>query len=145
LLAIPQGFAMALGNRLVTFRGKANVTSLDLPGQALRLTGTPPHTKPAVVVSMDHGAIIHWLDSKEWQELDRDIASPQATFIPGGPLVLLAGLHLILLEGDSRGMYQVTRMQLSGQPPAAVSPTDQPSQFALLDRNGQVTVYHCSR
>jgi hypothetical protein len=142
LQALPHGFAIALGNRLVISHGDSALRSIDLPGQAVRLASAPPHTRPALVISLEHGAVLHWLGSGDYVELDRDCPAPQATFIPGGPLILLSGLQLILLEVDSRGVHQVTRMDLTQPAPIAVSPTDQPNRFALLQPNGQMTIYH---
>ena len=78
-------------------------------------------------------------------ELDRDLQSPLGAFVPGGPLVLVSGHHVLLLEIDSQGVHSVTPMELNGQPAVAISAAANPGEFALLRENGEMTVYRLPR
>jgi hypothetical protein len=86
-------------------------------------------------------------------ELDRDIESPLAAFVPGGPLVLVSGSQAasgsgsegILLEVDARGVHGVTRFELTSKNPIGVCSTSNPGQFAVLDGKGEMVVYQVPR
>jgi hypothetical protein len=90
---------------------------------------------------MKHGAVMHWRGTQELIELDRDIESPRAAFVPGGPLVLVSGSQGILLEVDARGVHGVTRFELTSKNPIGVCSTSNPGQFAVLDAKGEMVVY----
>jgi hypothetical protein len=143
LRGLPYGAAVALGNRLVVVSGDAAPEAFELPRQATGLVRSLPHTRKAIVVLLEHGAVLRWIGLPELVELDRDIAAPVGAFLPGGPLVLLSPAQraLLLLEVDATGVKQVTRFPLTGQAPVAVCATATLGQFAVLDRNGSLVVY----
>ncbi len=145
LKAIGNNAAIALGNRLVLTRSDGGLTRVELPGQVVGLLPTLPHTRPGVAVMLEHGAAMHWVGATDLIGLDRDLASPQGTFVPGGPLVLLSRFQLWLIEVDSAGVHQVTRLELTGQHPIAVCATSNPGQFAVLGAKGEMTVYRVPR
>ena len=139
--AITNGVAVALGDRLILTRSDGGLTRIELPAQAIGLCSTLPHTRQGVVVMLEHGAVLHWVGSPGLIELDRDLSSPLGAFVPGGPLVLVSGSRVLLLEVDSRGVQRVTRAELMGQRPVSVCPTSSPGQFAVLGVKGEVTVF----
>ena len=141
LVAIGNGAAIALGNRAVLTRSDGGVTRLELPGQVTGLCPTLPHTRSGLALLLDHGAALHWLGAPGLIELDRDLAASLAAFVPGGPLVLLTGTQMVLLDVDSRGVQKATRIEVAGQRPVGLSATSSPGQFAVLRINGEVTVY----
>jgi len=145
LTALTTGAAIALGNRLV-FTGKdGGLQRLMLPGQVVGLFATLRHTRQGIAVMLEHGALLHWIGDSGFTELDRDIASPMGAFVPGGPLVLLSGNRLVLLEVDSRGVQKVTRVEATGRSLVGVSATASPGHFAVLAANGEITVYRMPR
>lgn len=141
LAAIGNNVAIALGNRLVLTHSEGEPARIELPGQVINLVPTPPHTRPGVAVMLDHGAAMHWVGSPGLIELDRDITAPKCAFVAGGPLVLISGTQLVLLDMDSRGVQKVTRVEHTGQRPIGVSATASHAQFAVLGENGEMTVY----
>jgi tetratricopeptide (TPR) repeat protein len=141
LAAVGNSAAIALGNRAVLTRSDGGVTRLELPGQATSLHPTLPHTRFGLAILLEHGATLHWIGAPGLIELDRDIASPLAAFVPGGPLVLISDAQMILLDVDSRGVQKVTRVEVTGQRPVGLSATSSPSQFAVLGVKGEMTVY----
>jgi len=143
--AVSNGAAVALGNRLVLTRGDGGLIRVELPGQATGLVATLPHTRQGVVALLEHGATMLWQGADGLIELDRDLASPMGTFVPGGPLVLISDSRMQLLDVDSNGVQKVTRVELAGKAPVGVSATASPGQFATLDGGGQMTVYSVPR
>jgi tetratricopeptide (TPR) repeat protein len=145
ITTVDNGVAIALGNRLVLTRSDGGVTPVALPGQAVRVLGTIPNTRRGVTVMLHAGAVMHWVGTPGCIELDRDILSPMGAFVPGGPLVLASGSHLMLLDVDSRGVQSVTRMELTGSKIVGVTATANPGEFAVLNERGEITVYRNSR
>jgi tetratricopeptide (TPR) repeat protein len=145
MAALAQGVAVTTDNRLVVTQPDGKLVSLTLPHQAERLYPTLPHTRQGVAVMLKHGAVMHWRGTQELIELDRDIESPQAAFVPGGPLVLVSGSQGILLEVDTRGVHGVTRFELTSKNPIGVCSTSNPGQFAVLDTKGEMVVYQVPR
>lgn len=145
MTALANGIAVALGNRLVLTRPDGVTTKVELPGQAIRIFATIPHTRQGVAVMLQNGAVMFWVGANSYIELDRDIQSPIGTFVPGGPLVLISGMQAILLEVDSRGVKNVTRLKLTCQHAVAVSSTANPGEFAVLGDQGEVTLYRMPR
>jgi tetratricopeptide (TPR) repeat protein len=145
MAALAQGVAVTTDNRLVVTQPDGKLVSLTLPHQAERLYPTLPHTRQGVAVMLKHGAVMHWRGTQELIELDRDIESPQAAFVPGGPLVLVSGSQGILLEVDARGVHGVTRFELTSKNPIGVCSTSNPGQFAVLDTKGEMVVYQVPR
>lgn len=145
IAAVKNIVAVATGNRLVLVEPAAqfekSFTRLELPGEVTGLVPTLPHTRAGVAVLLEHGAVMQWLGQSGLMELDRDIPSPNAAFIPGGPLALAAADRMILLEVDSQGVHKVTRTNLPGSSCVGVCATSQPGQFALLNASGEMTVY----
>ena len=134
LTVLANGVAIALGNRLVLTRGDGTLTRVELPGQVMRIFATIPHTRQGVAVMLQSGAVMYWVGAESCVELDRDIQSPIGTFVPGGPLVLVSGVQAVILELDSRGVKNVTRLNLTGQRPVGVSSTANPGEFAILGK-----------
>jgi tetratricopeptide (TPR) repeat protein len=141
LVAVGNSAAIALGNRAVLTRSDGGVTRLELPGQVIGLHPTLPYTRVGLAILLNHGAALHWIGAPGLIELDRDITAPMATFVPGGPLVLLSDVQMILLDVDSRAVQKVTRVEVTGQRPMGVSATSSPGQFAVLGAKGEMTVY----
>jgi tetratricopeptide (TPR) repeat protein len=145
MAALAQGVALAIETRLIVTQPDGKLVSLTLPNQVERLCPTLPHTRQGVAVMLKHGAVIHWRGTQELIELDRDIESPRATFVPGGPLVLVSGSQGMLLEVDARGVHGVTRFELTSKNPIGVCSTSNPGQFAVLDAKGEMVVYQVPR
>jgi tetratricopeptide (TPR) repeat protein len=145
MAAMAQGVAVAIENRLVVTQPDGKLVRLTLPHQVERLYPTLPHTRQGVAVMLKHGAVMHWRGTQELIELDRDIESPRAAFVPGGPLVLVSGSQGILLEVDARGVHGVTRFDLTSKNPIGVCSTSNPGQFAVLDAKGEMVVYQVPR
>jgi MoxR-vWA-beta-propeller ternary system domain bpX3 len=145
MAALAQGVVVAIENRLVVTQPDGKLVSLTLPNEAERLCPTLPHTRQGVAVMLKHGAVMHWRGTQELIELDRDIASPRAAFVPGGPLVLVSGSQGMLLEVDARGVHGVTRFELASKNPIGVCSTSNPGQFAVLDSKGELVVYQVPR
>lgn len=141
MAALAQGVAVAAENRLVVTQPDGKLVSLTLPNHAERLCPTLPHTRQGVAVMMKHGAVMNWRGTQDLIELDRDLPSPKAAFVPGGPLVLISGSQGMLLEVDARGVHSVTRFDLISKDPVGVCPTANPGQFAILHSNGEMIVY----
>lgn len=144
LAAVGSVASVALGNRLVIIRSEGLPLPFELPGQAVDLLPTLPHTRAGVAVMLEHGASMHWLGTPGLLELERDLARPRGAFVPGGPLVLAADTQLVCLEVDSRGVQRVTRVEWNSQRPVGVSATSSPGQFAILGASGEVSVYRLS-
>jgi hypothetical protein len=145
MAALAQGAVVAIENRLVVAQPDGKLASLTLPNEAERLCPTLPHTRQGVAVMLKHGAVMHWRGTQELIELDRDIPSPRAAFIPGGPLVLISGSQGMLLEVDARGVHGVTRFDLDSKNLIGVCSTSNPGQFAVLDARGEMVVYQVPR
>jgi hypothetical protein len=143
MAALAQGVAVAIENRLVVTQPDGKLVTL--PQQAERVCATLAHTRQGVAVMMKHGAVMHWRGTQELIELDRDIESPRAAFVPGGPLVLVSGSQGVLLEVDARGVHGVTRFELTSKNPIGVCSTSNPGQFAVLDAKGEMVVYQIPR
>jgi tetratricopeptide (TPR) repeat protein len=141
MAALAQGVAVAAENRLIVTQPDGKLVSLTLPNHAERLCPTLPHTRQGVAVMMKHGAVMHWRGTQDLLELDRDLPSPKAAFVPGGPLVLISGSQGMLLEADARGVHSVTRFELTSKNPIGVCSTSNRGQFAVLDPKGEMTVY----
>lgn len=141
LTAIGNQIAIALGNRLVITRSDDLLTQLELPGQVTGLFSTLPHTRAGLSVILEHGAAFHWLGTPGLIELDRDLASPQGVFVPGGPLVLVSEKQMVLLDLEQSGVKKITRTPVIGQRPVGVCATTSPGQFAVLGMKGEMTVY----
>ncbi len=137
-----RGAAIALGNRMVLAGSEGRLTRVDLPGQVVGLLSQLPHTRAGLAIMLVNGAVMHWVGAPGLIELDRDIASPQGAFVPGGPLVLISDAQMLLLDVDARGVQKVTRVEVPGQRPVGVCATASPGQFAVLGAKGEMTVYH---
>src|SRR5262249_999881 len=136
-----QGVAVALGNRLVIIQPDGKLAGLTLLGQAVRVCPTLSHTRQGVAIMLKNGAVMHWRGTREVIELDRDIPSSMAVFVPGGPLVLISGPSGLLVEMDTRGVSGVTRFDLVLPQPIGVCSTANRGQFAVLDAKGEMVVY----
>jgi hypothetical protein len=145
LAALGTGVAVALGNRLVRTRGDGGFARVELPGQAMGLGSTLPHTLQGVAVMLADGAVMHWAGSESCIELARDFPAPIGAFVPGGPLVLVSGFHALLLEVDTRGVQHVARFELTGQRPVGVSAAAYAGEFAILGEGGVMTLYRMPR
>lgn len=145
LVAMDNEAAIALGNRLVLTASERPPERIELPGQVIGLVPTLPHVRKGVAALLEHGVAMHWVGRANLLELERDLASPLATFVPGGPTVLISGHQMVLLDLDSRGVQHVTRVSLSGEKPVGVSATASPGQFAVLGAQGEMTVFRISR
>ena len=146
LTAIGNGIAIALGDRLALSQaaGQSRMTQIALPGQVVGLVPTLPHTRQGVLALLEHGASLHWLGTETVIRVEQDIASPHGAFVPGGPLVLVSGSQMVLLDVDSRGVTKVTRAE-HARPCLGVVQTASPGKFAVLDIKGEVTVYHAAQ
>jgi len=145
LAALPHGVALALGKRLVLTRGDGGLARFELPGRAVRLCATLPHTRQGIAVMLEVGAVFHWLGAEGFIELDRDLESPKAVFAPGGPLAILSDSRAVLFDVDAQGVCGLTRVELTMPRPVGISATDHPGQFAILGAGGEMTVYHLPR
>jgi tetratricopeptide (TPR) repeat protein len=145
LTVVENTVAIALGNRLIWTRGDGGVTRVELPGQSIHVVGSIPNTRRGVAIMLNTGAVLYWAGTNDCIELDRDIKSPLGAFVPGGPLVLISGTQLLLLDVDSRGVHGVVRMETSGSPLVGVCAAANPGEFAVLEERGFVTVYRSSR
>jgi hypothetical protein len=96
-------------------------------------------------VILEQGALMHWIGSDGFIELDRDLPAPLAAFVPGGPLVLVSEPRSLLLDVDSRGVNRVTRMESGGQHPVGVSAAAEPGEFGILGAQGEMTVFRIPR
>jgi hypothetical protein len=143
--AFTNGVAVALGNRLVLTRGDGGLTRVELPGQAVRLCASIPNTRQGLAVMLHSGAVMHWIGSDSCIELDRDIHSPIAAFVPGGPLILASAFRVLILEVDSRGVHSVGRLELTGKRAIGVSATINAGEFAVLGERGEMTIYRMPR
>ena len=145
LVALAQGAAVAFGNRLLITQPDGTMARIELPGQAIGLRATLPHTRQGVVVTLEHGAAMYWRGSGELLELERDMPSPMACFVPGGPLVLLSGTQGALLEVDARGVHGVTRFNTGVARPTGLCATGENGEFAILDRQGDLVIFRSPR
>jgi tetratricopeptide (TPR) repeat protein len=145
LVAQSYGIAITIGNRLVLTRGEGGTLSMELPGQVIGMRPTLPHTRQGLAVFLEHGAVLHWLGSSEFVELDRDIHCPFGAFVQRGPIVLVSSSHGMLLEVDTEDVRGVTRFDLSNENPVAVSAIDAPGQFAVLTKKGEMVIYQVAR
>jgi hypothetical protein len=134
------GPALALGDRLfLPYRVTAD--QFHLPAQATKLVSTLPHTREAFVILMEHGAALHWHNSKELTELDRDMLWRDAAWTRSGKLILLGDDDLQALDVDSRGVHVVQRKNLSERGNKAVVSGGEPHEFAVLSENGQISIF----
>jgi hypothetical protein len=78
----------------------------------IQLVPTFPHTRAGLAIMLEHGAAMHWIGAPGLIELDRDIASPQGAFVPGGPLALIFKGQLILLDVTPVGVQSITRLDV---------------------------------
>jgi hypothetical protein len=145
VVALDQGVAIALGNRLILTRTDGNLTRVELPGQVIRLVATVPNTKQGVAVLLHDWAVMCWAGTDDCMDLERDLASPIAAFVPGGPLVLASGSRIVLLDMDSQGVQRVTRLTLDGERIVGVSGNGNPGEFAVLRERGEMAVYRTPR
>lgn len=145
IAVLGNAFAVALGNRLVLTRGDGGLKQVALPGQAIGMVATIPNTRRGAALMLNHGAVLHWVGTDGYIELDRDIQSPVGTFIPGGPLVLVSGTQGLLLEADTRGVHSVVRSELESQRIVGVCSTASPAEFAALNESGMLTIYRVPR
>jgi len=145
LAIVGEGAAVALGNRLVIYHGNGLLTQLTLPDQVVRLHPTLPHTRLGVVIALEHGAILHWVGSRDWLEVDRDLPAPFCAFVPRGPLVLVSGSRGLILEVDRRGLCSAARFEPACRTPVGVVSMMSPGGFALFDAGGEVVVYQMPR
>jgi tetratricopeptide (TPR) repeat protein len=134
------GTALALGDRLYLPQS-SSTQQLQLPAQATKLISTLPHTREAFVVLMEHGAALHWHNSKELTELDRDMLWRDAAWTRSGKLVLLGDDDLQALDVDSRGVHAVQRKNLAESGCQAVVSGGEPNEFAVLYENGQISIF----
>ncbi|HAM70554.1 MAG TPA: hypothetical protein DCM86_02810 [Verrucomicrobiales bacterium] len=145
LATLPQGIAIALGRRLLILKPNGAFSRIDLPSPVVRLFTSPAYTRPAVGVSMERGALVHWWGARDCVELDGEMPSPLATFLPGGPILLVAGRECQLLEADSRGVHKATRFCTVEADLIAAVPAGEPGEFALFSRQGKVSVFRSPR
>ncbi len=145
VVALDHGVAIALGNRLIMTRTDGNLTRVELPGQVIRMVATVPNTKQGVAVLLHDRAVMCWAGTDDCMDLERDLVSPIAAFVPGGPLVLASGSRIVLLDMDSRGVQRVTRMTLDGERIMGVSGNGNPGEFAVLRERGEMAVYRMPR
>ena len=145
LAVVGNSAAIALGNRLVLTRSEGELLRIELSGQVVELLATLPHTRAGIAIMLVRGAAMHWIGSPGLIELDRDIESPQGTFVHGGPLALISNARLVLLDVAARGVQKVTRLELTGQRPVGVCGTNSLGQFAVLGAKGGMTVYRVPR
>jgi tetratricopeptide (TPR) repeat protein len=144
LAAMDGGVAVALGNRLMLIEG-TTLTPVELPGQVVRLVATIPNTRRGVAAMLHAGAVMYWAGADGYLELDRDLESPIGAFVPGGPLVLVSGQRVLLLELDSRGVYGVVKFELTGHRAVGVRAAANPGEFGVLGEHGEMTVYRTCR
>lgn len=133
--------AMALGNRLILGLGTGGLRQFDLPGQVVGLVPTLRHQRRGVVILMEHGASILWMGAPGLIELDRDLERPLAAFVPGGPLALVSGQSMHLVDVDNTGVRRVGRMRLDGAVPAGVSGASEHGRLGILTADGRMVVY----
>jgi len=145
LAVLRNGVAVALGNCLVLTSGDGGLMHLELPGPAIGLLATIPNTRQGVAVMLQHGAVMYWVGANSCIELDKDIPSPIGAFVPGGPLVLVSGSQVMLMDVDSRGVHNVARLDLTGKRVVGVSSTANHGEFAVLEEGGQMTIYRVPR
>lgn len=141
LAVMDNAVAVAWGNRLVLTNDDGTLTRVELPGQITGLVPTLPNTRRGVAVLLNQGAVMYWRGGKEYIELDRDLRSPLAAFIPAGPLVLASDSRVHLYEVNSHGLQSVSRLELPGQRVAGVSGTAAPGEFAVLSERGHMTLF----
>jgi hypothetical protein len=84
---------------------------------------------------------LHWHNSKELTELDRDMLWRDAAWTRSGKLVLLGDDDLQALDVDSRGIHGVQRKNLTERGSKAVVSGGEPQEFAVLSENGQISIF----
>lgn len=136
--------AMALGNRLILGLGTGGLRQFELPGQVVGLVPTLRHHRRGVVILMEHGASILWMGAPGLIELDRDLERPMAAFVHGGPLALVSGRALHLVDVDNTGVRRVGRMTLDVGVPVAVTGTSEHGGLGILTAEGRMVVYRTS-
>jgi hypothetical protein len=144
-VAVGNGAAIALGNRLVLTRGDGGLKRVELPGQVISLTATLLHTRQGVAIMFEQGAMMHWVGSDDLVELDREILSAKCAFVPAGPLALISDANALLLNVAGNGVQSVCRFELTVQHPVGVSGTASPGQFAVLGAGGVLSIYGVPR
>ncbi len=145
LAAVRDSAVVAFGNRLVYTGGDGGLARVELAGQVTGLLPTISSVRAGVAIMLEHGALHYWLGTANPFELERDLESPTGTFVPGGPLVLLSGYRLVLLDMDSDGVRKVARMDLQGQRPVGVCATSNYGEFGVLGADGAMTIYRLPR
>ena len=141
MIALDQGVALACDDQLLIFQGAATSQRLQLPSAAVRLFRSPTHTRSAVGVTLEQGAVLHWVGSGKLLELDRDAQGSIGCSLPGGPIVLVSGKECQLFEVDSRSIHRVTRCTLPCDAPMTILPAEELGEFALFSSNGKVCVF----
>ena len=141
LTVLEKGAVVAWGNRLVLVLAGGGLQKIDLPGAAVELVPTLPHTRQGVAILLKTGAVMHWLDVPELIDLDPDIAASHGAFIPGGPLALISPDQLLLLEVNAQGVGKCTRKDLPGSKLVGVTATTHPGEFAVLNQQGEISLY----
>ncbi len=136
--------AMALGNRLILGLGTGGLRQFELPGQVVGLVPTLRHQRRGVVILMEHGASILWMGAPGLIELDRDLERPLAAFVPGGPLALVSGRSMHLVDVDNTGVSRVGRVTLDVGEPIGVTGTSEHGQLGILTADGRMVVYRTS-
>ncbi len=131
---------LALGNRMLIHG--ANATRVELPGQVVALIPNLPYTRPAMVVLLNRGAAIYWLANDDVTMLDRDMVWTGATWTPSGKLILISAKEGRVLDVDSRGVHRVKKFAWHGRPPIAVTPANEPSDFAVFSEDGGVCIFN---
>jgi tetratricopeptide (TPR) repeat protein len=139
---IDQGAVLALGDRLLLSRGDGPMDRVELPGDAKGLVPTLRHTRPGVLVLLEHGALMHWLGHENLIEMDKDTAWISAAWTASGKLVLVSAREICLVDVDTRGIHAVKRTAWHGKPPVAVIAAGEPCHFAVFTAHGDVAVFN---
>lgn len=135
---------MTFGDRLVELQEPRGVRVTSLPGQVVGLVPSLPHTRSGVIAMLEHGAVVQWHDESAPRELVRDLPVRHAAWIPAGPVVLLSGRELLAVDLDSSGVGKTRRTTLAGPAPVGVVAGNGPGQLAILDAEGDLTIYRLS-
>jgi hypothetical protein len=84
---------------------------------------------------------LYWIGLPALIELESAIASPMGAFVPGGPLVLISGEEMLLVDADSQDVKSSARAEFASQRPIGIRVTLSQGQFAVLGAKGEMTVY----